>query len=109
MMVRVVFLYFVFLMLMLTPSLLDLTDGSEVLLSPLDRIGIPVNAFIMVLVIAFKFVPIFISELERLIKAQTARGVRFDQGNFIQRVMNLGPLWIPLFLSGYLRTEAVSV
>ena len=108
-MVRVVFLYYVVSMLMFTTSLIDLTDGSEVLLSPLERIGIPVNAFIMVLVIAFKFVPIFIGELERLIKAQTARGVRFDQGNFIQRVMKLGPLWIPLFLSGYRRAEALSV
>src|SRR6266849_2122268 len=98
-----------FAVCLLCTSLIDLTDGSEVLLSPLERIGIPVNAFIMVLVIAFKFVPIFISELERLIKAQTARGVRFDQGNFIQRVMKLGPLWIPLFLSGYRRAEALSV
>ncbi len=108
-MVRVVFLYYIVSMLMFTTSLIDLTDGSEVLLSPLQRIGIPVNAFIMVLVIAFKFVPIFINELERLIKAQTARGVRFDQGNFIQRVMKLGPLWIPLFLSGYRRAESLSI
>lgn len=108
-MVRVVFLYYIVSMLMFTTSLIDLTDGSEALLSPLQRIGIPANAFVMVLVIAFKFVPIFINELERLIKAQTARGVRFDRGNFIQRVMKLGPLWIPLFLSGYRRAEALSI
>src|SRR2546428_2840520 len=68
-----------------------------------------VNAIKLSRDIAIKFVPILISELELLIKAQTARGVRFAQGNFIQRVMKLGLLWIPLFLSGYRRAEALSV
>ena len=30
--------------------------------------------------IAIKFVPIFIEEMERLARAQTARGVPFDEG-----------------------------
>jgi len=79
------------------------------LLSPLGRIGIPVTYIVMVFVIAFKFVPIFITEIERLIKAQTARGVRFDKGNFIRRAMNIGPLLIPLFLGGFRRAEALTV
>ncbi len=108
-MVRVIFLYYLASMLMFVTSLVDLTDGSEALLSPLQKLGIPVNAFIMVLVIAFKFVPIFVAEIERLIKAQSARGVRFDKGNFIQRAIKLGPLLIPLFLSGFRRAEALSI
>jgi energy-coupling factor transport system permease protein len=96
-------------MLLFTTSLVDLTDGAEALLSPLQKIGIPVNAFIMVLVIAFKFVPIFVAEIERLVKAQTARGVRFDQGNFIQRTVKLAPLLIPLFVSGFKRAETLSI
>ena len=108
-MVRVIFLYYLSSMLMFATSLVDLTDGSEALLSPLQRLGIPVNAFVMVLVIAFKFVPIFVAEIERLIKAQSARGVRFDKGNFIQRATKLGPLLIPLFLSGFRRAEALSI
>ena len=108
-MVRVIFLYYLSSMLMFATSLVDLTDGSEALLSPLQKLGIPVNAFIMVLVIAFKFVPIFVAEIERLIKAQSARGVRFDKGNFLQRATKLGPLLIPLFLSGFRRAEALSI
>jgi energy-coupling factor transport system permease protein len=108
-MIRVLFLYYLAEMLMFTTSLIDLTDGSEALLSPLQRFGIPVNAFIMVLVIAFKFVPIFVGEVERLIKAQSARGVRFDQGNLVKRAMKLGPLLIPLFISGFRRAETLAV
>ncbi len=38
-------------------------------------------------VIAIKFVPIFIEEMERLARAQTARGVPFDEGGAIRRVL----------------------
>lgn len=107
-MVRVIFLYYLTSMLTFTTSLVDLTDGMEALLSPLEKLGLPVNAFVMVLVIAFKFVPIFVSEVERLMKAQAARGVRFDQGNFIKRATKLGPLLVPLFISGFRRAETLA-
>jgi energy-coupling factor transport system permease protein len=108
-MVRVLFLYYCVSMLMFTTTLVDLTDGLEALLSPLQRIGIPVNVFVMVLIIALKFVPILLTEIERLVKAQTARGVRFDQGNFIQRTRKLAPLLIPLFVSGFKRAQSLSI
>ncbi len=107
-MMRVFVLFYLTTMLSFTMSLVDMTDGAEALLSPLQRIGIPVNAFVMVLIIAFKFVPIFVTEIERLMKAQAARGVRFDQGNFIQRTLKLAPLLIPLFVSGFKRAEVLS-
>jgi energy-coupling factor transport system permease protein len=107
--VRVLFLYYITSMLLFATSLVDLTDGMEALLSPLQKIGIPANAFVMVLVIAFKFVPIFVTEVERLMKAQAARGVRFDQGNFIQRTRKIAPLLVPLFISGFKRAETLSV
>src|SRR5438477_9815948 len=107
--VRVVFLYYLASMLMFVTSLVDLTDGLEAVLSPLQRLGIPVNAFVMVLMIAFKFVPIFVAEVERLVKAQSARGVRFDKGNFVQRTFKLAPLLIPLFVSGFKRAELLSI
>jgi energy-coupling factor transport system permease protein len=107
--VRALFLYYLTALLLFTTSLVDLTDGMEALLSPLQRLGLPVNAFIMVLVIAFKFVPILVAEVERLTKAQAARGVRFDKGNFIQRALKMGPLLIPLFLSGFRRSEMLAM
>lgn len=106
--IRIFLLYYIVTMLMFTTSLVDLTDGAEALLSPLQKLGLPVNAFIMVLVVALKFVPIFITEIERLIKAQSARGVRFDQGNMLQRTMKLAPLLIPLFISAFKRAEVLS-
>lgn len=108
-MIRVFFLYYLVSMLMFTTSLVDFTDGLEAIFAPLQKIGIPTNPFIMVLVIALKFVPIFVTEIERLIKAQTARGVRFDQGNIFQRARKIAPLLIPLFVSGFKRAQALSI
>ena len=106
--IRVLFLYYLISLLTFTTSLTELTNGMEVLTSPLERIGIPVNDFVMILVIAFKFVPIFIAELERLMKAQVARGMRFDQGNLFQRVQKLATLLVPLFVSGFKRVKLLS-
>ena len=108
-MLRVLFLYYLVSMLMFGTSMVDLTDGLEVLLSPLQKLRIPINPFIMVLVIALKFVPIFIGEVERLTKAYAARGVRFDTGNLLQRVKKLAPLLIPLFVSGFKRAESLTI
>ena len=76
---RVILLYYVITMLMLTTSLVDLTNGLELIFGPLQRLRIPVNELVLVSVIAIKFVPIFIEEMERLARAQTARGVPFDE------------------------------
>lgn len=107
--VRALLLYYFVNLLTFTTSLVDLSDGVESLLSPFQRIGLPVNEASLVIVVALKFVPIFVSELERLIKARAARGVQIDSGNFITRTLNLGPLLVPLILGGFKRAETLTV
>jgi energy-coupling factor transport system permease protein len=106
---RVVFLYYVTTMLMLTTSLVDLTNGLELIFSPLQRFRVPVNELVLVFVIAIKFVPIFIEEVERLARAQTARGVPFDEGGAIKRARRLGRLLVPIFIGGFHRADLLSV
>ena len=105
---RVIFLYYVTTMLMLTTSLVDLTNGLELIFGPLQRIGVPVNELVLVFVIAIKFVPIFIEEIERLARAQTARGVPFDEGGAFTRARRLGRLLVPIFISGFARADVLS-
>ncbi len=105
---RVIFLYYVTTMLMLTTSLVDLTNGLELIFGPLQRIRVPVNELILVFVIAIKFVPIFIEEVERLARAQTARGVPFDEGGAFTRARRLGRLLVPIFIGGFHRADLLS-
>jgi energy-coupling factor transport system permease protein len=105
---RVIFLYYVTTMLMLTTSLVDLTNGLELIFGPLQRLRVPVNELVLVFVIAIKFVPIFIEEVERLARAQTARGVPFDEGGAIQRARRLGRLLVPIFIGGFARADVLT-
>ncbi len=106
---RALFLYYFVNLLTFTTSLVDVADGVESLFSPLQRIGLPVHETSLVMVVALKFVPIFVAELERLIKARAARGVKIDSGNFITRALNIGPLLVPLILGGLKRAEALTI
>jgi energy-coupling factor transport system permease protein len=106
---RVILLYYVTTMLMLTTSLVDLTNGLELIFGPLQRLRIPVNELVLVFVIAIKFVPIFIEEMERLARAQTARGVPFDEGGALTRARRLGRLLIPIFISGFARADTLTI
>jgi energy-coupling factor transport system permease protein len=106
---RVILLYYVTTMLMLTTSLVDLTNGLELIFGPLQRLKIPVNELVLVFVIAIKFVPIFIEEMERLARAQTARGVPFDEGGAITRARRIGRLLVPIFISGFARADTLTI
>jgi energy-coupling factor transport system permease protein len=105
---RVVFLYYLTTMLMLATSLVDLTNGLELVFGPLQRLRVPVNELVLVFVIAIKFVPIFIEEVERLARAQTARGVPFDEGGPITRARRIGRLLVPIFISGFARADTLT-
>ena len=106
---RVVLLYYATTMLMLTTSLVDLTSGLELIFGPLQRLRVPVNELVLVFVIAIKFVPIFIEEMERLARAQTARGVPFDEGGAITRARRIGRLLVPIFISGFARADTLTI
>jgi energy-coupling factor transport system permease protein len=106
---RVILLYYVTTMLMLTTSLVDLTNGLELIFGPLQRLRVPVNELVLVFVIAIKFVPIFIEEMERLARARTARGVPFDEGGAIKRARRIGRLLIPIFISGFARADTLTI
>jgi energy-coupling factor transport system permease protein len=106
---RVLVLYYLTSTLMYTTSLVDLADGVEIALEPLKRLGIPVNELVMTMVVALKFVPLLVAELERLLKAQAARGSRFDQGNLVERARRLSSVLVPLFVGALARAEVLTV
>ncbi len=71
----------------------------EKLLSPLKKIGVPVNDLAMIISISLKFVPVLLDEINKIIKAQASRGVDFETKNPIQRLKNYIPVMAPLFIT----------
>ncbi len=109
MFIRVLLLFFVITLLTLTTSMVELTDGTEALLKPFRKIGVPSQELAMTMVIALRFVPTLAEELEKIMKAQMARGVAFDRGNFIRRTRNTFTIFLPLFINAFRRAEDLIV
>jgi energy-coupling factor transport system permease protein len=105
MMLKAISIYFISSIFFITTELISFTNAIERLILPLQKIKFPSHEIIMVVVIAFRFVPTLIEELERLIKAQIARGADLDKGNLIVKTIKLSGLLIPLFISAYQRAE----
>jgi energy-coupling factor transport system permease protein len=96
-------------LLTLTTSPLQLAYGLEKLIRPLKRFRIPVEDFSVMTMLAIKFIPILLGEANRIIKAQSARGVDFETGNFLRRVKNMVPILTPLFHSIFKRADDLAV
>lgn len=106
--IRVVLLYHLTSTLLFTTSLVDLADGVEVLFDPLKRLKVPVHELVLTFVIALRFVPILVGELERIVKAQAARGASLDRGPLLERARRLGGLLVPLFVNAFVRAEILT-
>ena len=89
-----------------TPN--QLTDGIEQMLRPLRKLHIPVHEFALMMSIALRFIPILMEELDKIMKAQLARGADFESGNFLHRLKNMLPILLPLFASAMRRANGLA-
>jgi len=96
-------------LLTLTTAPLRLAHGLERMISPLKRLHVPAEDFSMMTMVAIKFIPILLEETNRIIKAQSARGVDFDSGNFLRRAKTLIPVLTPLFHSVFKRADDLAI
>ncbi|MBE5921928.1 MAG: energy-coupling factor transporter transmembrane protein EcfT [Lachnospiraceae bacterium] len=94
--------------LVLTTTPNDLADGIAKALRPLNKIGVPVAELSLILSIVFRFIPIFMEELDKIRKAQMARGVDFGEGNLIEKAQKLVPILVPLFVSSIRRANELA-
>ena len=97
-----------FLLTYTTPPI-ALTDGMERLFSPLKKLHVPVHEMAMMMSMALRFIPTLISETDKIMSAQRARGADFETGGLIQRAKALLPLLVPLFVSAFRRADELAV
>lgn len=95
--------------LTLTTSAIELTDALEYILKPLKKIKVPSHEIAMMMTITLRFIPILTDEMEKIMKAQKARGAELDTGNLIEKAKSLIPVLVPLFLSSFRRAEDLAI
>ncbi|MGI8387040.1 energy-coupling factor transporter transmembrane component T family protein [Robertmurraya sp. P23] len=96
-------------LLTLTTTPIEITDGLEELLGPLKRIKFPVHELALMMSISLRFIPTLMQETDKIMKAQSARGVDFTGGPVKDRVKAIIPLLIPLFISSFKRAEELAI
>lgn len=107
--IRFVLIIFFSTLLTLTTTPLSLADGIESGLAPLKRLKVPVHEIGLMLSMSLRFVPTLMDDTTRIMNAQRARGVDFNEGNLIQKVKSVIPILIPLFASSFKRADALAI
>lgn len=90
-----------------TPS--QMASGLEKSLSFMEKFKVPVHEMAMMVSIAFRFIPVFIEEVNIIMEAQTSRGVDFYSGSVFKRMSKVMPLVIPLFVSAISRSSDLAL
>lgn len=105
---RIVLLMLLASILTLTTKPLVLAHGLEKLLAPLSKVRLPVEQFSLMIVIAIRFIPTIVQELERIVLAQKARGYDIRRLPCLKRMFAYVPLLVPLLLTTIQRAEQLT-
>jgi energy-coupling factor transport system permease protein len=95
-------------LLTFTTSPAQLTQGLEGLLGPLARLGLPVRELSVVLTIALRFVPTIFDQIDKITKAQRARGADPRTGNPWRRMRSWVPTFVPIFVASFRRAHELA-
>lgn len=87
----------------------EMADGLEKSCAFLEKVHIPVHEMAVIVMIAFRFIPIMLEEMNVLMDAQAARGVEFEKCSVFQKCKNVFTLLMPLFLSTVRRSSDLAM
>lgn len=87
---RMVLMIFMSSIIMYTTTPTELTDGLEKCFHLSGNVAMGIT-------IALRFIPVLFEELDRIMKAQEARGADFHSGGPVKRIKSLRTVVVPLF------------
>ena len=99
MMGRIILLLVFSSLLTLTTKPLDIALALETLLSPLKKIGLPIQDFSIMLSITLRFIPAILQEFNTIKMAQQARGGNFETRNPFKKLSQYSLILLPLLMS----------
>ncbi|MDD2997648.1 MAG: energy-coupling factor transporter transmembrane component T [Candidatus Riflebacteria bacterium] len=75
----------------------------EICFRPFALLGLPARELALVMVIAVRFLPVILAEIDRIRMAQIARGAKLENGGFFASAASLMPLMIPTLSQAIIR------
>ncbi|MDO3412376.1 energy-coupling factor transporter transmembrane component T [Saccharibacillus sp. CPCC 101409] len=88
---------------------LTLARGLERLLSPLSKLRVPIPQFSLMIVIAIRFIPTILGELDRILVARRARGFDYAGRNPVKRLTGFIPVLVPLLATTVQRADNLTL
>src|SRR5699024_8021475 len=88
-------------LLTLTTTPIEITDATESLLGPLKKMRFPVHELALMMSISLRFIPTLMQETDKISKAQASRGVDFRTWKIKDRVKDIIPLLVTLFVNAF--------
>ena len=95
--------------LTLTTKPIDLNNGIESLLYPLELLHIKTSVFAMMISISLRFIPTLFLEADKILKAQASRGVDFNEGTIKDKIKQIISLLVPMFIVSFKRADELAV
>ncbi len=91
-------------------STIEMINGLNLLLKPLQQMGVPTENAALLVQLTLRFIPFLALNAEKIAKSQASRGAKWDtaNGNLISRVQQIVPLVIPLFTNSLRQAENLS-
>lgn len=87
----------------------ELSDGLAKALSPLKKIGLNLDEMSVMVMIAFRFIPVMLEEANDLMDAQASRGVEFENCSVFTKTKNVFTLLMPLFIGAIERSADLAM
>ena len=106
--IRLVIMLAISLVLTSTTTPLELTGALEWYMYPLRVFHFPASEIAMMLSIALRFIPTLLDDADRIMKAQSSRGVDFKHGKLKEKIVGITSLIIPLFVSSFIRSDELA-
>lgn len=95
--------------LTLTTPPTELTYGLEKFFTPLRLIGIPVNKMALSLSLAIRFIPTIIDQANKIMKAQTCRGIDYTNSKLKDKLIGLQSLLIPMIIHSLKKADTLAM
>ena len=106
---RLLMLMFYAVLLPLTTTPLELSDGIGELLKPLAKFKFPAQECAVMIGMALRFIPLLMEETDKITRAQLSRGAKLDQGGIFKRLRAFFPVLIPLFIIIFRRADDMAL
>ena len=79
----------------------------EIIFKPIKLIGMSSNELALTMVIAIRFLPVFVGEIDRIKMAQIARGANMKRNSIVSAISFI-PLLVPVLTQAILRSEELA-